>query len=64
MFGMTEEQFWRSNPRIIKVWETAWEEEQKRQNELTHMYVGNYFMSAVTVAVDIVSTERKQKLSI
>jgi hypothetical protein len=49
---MTEEQFWRSNPRIIKVWESAWREEQIRQNELMHMYVGNYFMSAMTTAVD------------
>ena len=61
MFGMTEEQFWRSNPRIIKVWETAWEEEQKRQNELTHMYVGNYFLSAVTVAVDHCINGKKAK---
>ena len=49
---MSEEQFWNSNPRIIKVWESAWRKEQLRQNELIHSYVGNYILSAVSTAVD------------
>lgn len=48
---MTEEQFWRSNPRIIKVWESAWKEEQIYNNKLAHSMVGNYFMSAMMVAI-------------
>ena len=49
---MSEEQFWNSNPRIIKVWDSAWRKEQLRQNELIHSYVGNYILSAVSTAVD------------
>lgn len=58
---MTEEQFWRSNPRIIKVWESAWREEQLRQNELIHSYVGNYILSAVSTAVDHCINGQKAK---
>ena len=48
---MTEEQFWRSNPRIIKVWEKVWKDEQNRNNQLVHMYFGNYGLSAMMTAV-------------
>lgn len=60
-YGMTEEQFWRSNPRIIKTWEKAWKDEEKYKNQLTHCYVGNYFMSAVTVAVEHCLSGQKAK---
>lgn len=48
---MSEEQFWRSNPRIIKVWEEAWKNEQNRTNHLIHAYVGSYVMSAMSTAL-------------
>lgn len=51
MFGMTEEQFWQANPRIIKVWAEAWKMEENRKNEMMHMYVGNYVLSALAVAI-------------
>ena len=60
-YGMTEEQFWRSNPRIIKVYEKAWREEENRKNELTYAYVGNYFLSAMTVSVDHCLNGKKAK---
>lgn len=49
---MTEEQFWRSNFRIISVWEKTWKDECNRQNQLAHMYVGNYVMSALSTVLD------------
>ena len=61
MYGMTEEQFWRSNPRIIKTWEKAWKAEENRKNNLIHSYVGNYVMSAVTVAVEHCLNGKKAK---
>lgn len=48
---MTEEQFWRSNPRIIKVYEQCWKEEQNRTNQLVHLWVGNYVLSSSMVAL-------------
>lgn len=53
---MTEEEFWHSNPRIIKVWEEAWKEEQNRQNKLVHLWFGNYGISAVSTALSLVLT--------
>lgn len=49
---MTEEQFWRSNPRIIETYEKIWKEEQERQNALFHMYTGRYILSALYTAID------------
>ena len=49
---MTEEQFWRSNPRIISVYEKIWKEECNRQNFLAHRYVGHYVLSALATALD------------
>lgn len=49
---MTEEEFWKSNPRKVDVWEISWKEEQKYKNQLIHSFVGNYVLSAVSVAVD------------
>ena len=55
-YGMSEEQFWRSNPRIIKVWEKAWREEQNRVNAMTHAYVGNYILNAIEVGLSQILT--------
>ena len=51
MYGMTEEQFWRSNPRIIKVWQEAWKMQQNRENQMMHLYFGTYGMSALSVVI-------------
>ena len=58
---MTEEQFWNSNPRIIKVYERIYREKENRKNELTHMYVGNYVLSALYTAIDGVLNGKKSK---
>lgn len=58
---MTEEQFWKSNPRTIEVWAKAWKMRENRQNELTHSYVGNYVLSALFTAIDGVLNGRKAK---
>lgn len=65
---MSEEQFWRSNPRIIKVWEEAWKNEQNRTNQLVHAYIGSYVMSAMTtslaqILVPMFSKNKKSQLS-
>lgn len=61
MYGMTEEQFWHSNPAKIKVYAEAWKQEQKRQNEVIHTYVGTYVLSALTTAIDGVLNGKKSK---
>lgn len=49
--GMTEEQFWKSNPRIWKVWEEAHKQKVKEMNFL--MYIqGVYELRAIQVALD------------
>ena len=48
---MTEEQFWRSNPRIIEVWRECWKAEQNRKNELMYDWVGSYVLSATMTAI-------------
>lgn len=53
---MSEEQFWHSNPRIIKVWEESWREEMERKNDLAHIWTGHYVMSAVQTALSQVLT--------
>ena len=63
MYGMTEEQFWRSNPAIIEVWRKAWEMKQNRQNELIHAWVGNYGISALVYAVEHCLNGSKAKSS-
>lgn len=50
-FGMSEEQFWKSNPRIIKVWYEAYKTKENRQNELMHVWWGNYGLSAMAVSL-------------
>ena len=49
---MTEEEFWKSNPRKIEVWEISWKEDQKYKNQLIHGFIGTYVLNAVSVAVD------------
>jgi hypothetical protein len=61
MYGMTEEQFWNSNPRIIKVWEQAYKNEQNRMNNLIYNWVGNYGVSALMLAIDHCLNGRKAK---
>lgn len=56
---MTEKQFWHSNPRIIKVYEDIYKERQNRINELIHMFVGNYGLSALVTAIDNVLNGKK-----
>lgn len=58
---MTEEQFWHSNPRIIKVWEKAYKASRRRENEFIHTWVGNYGISALTAAIDHCLNGRKAK---
>lgn len=58
---MTEEQFWHSNPRIISVWEKAFKMARRRENALIHTWVGNYGISALTVAIDHCFNGRKAK---
>ena len=61
MYGMTEEQFWNSNPRIIKVWEQAYKNEQNRMNNLIYNWVGHYGVSALMFAIDHCLNGRKAK---
>ena len=49
---MTEEQFWHSNPEIIKVWEKAWRLEENHKNEMVHLWVGTYGISALSMTID------------
>ena len=49
-YGMTEEQFWNANPRIIKVWENAWKEKVNHENYMNYI-LGSYVLSAVSVAI-------------
>lgn len=61
MYGMSEEQFWRSNPRIIHVWEQAWKAKENRMNGLVYAYIGNYELSALYTAIDGVLNGKKAK---
>lgn len=61
MLGMTEEQFWHSNPAIIEVWEEAWKMQENRRNELIHAWVGNYGISALVYAVEHCLNGKKAK---
>lgn len=48
---MSEEQFWSSNPRIIKVWENAWKQRCEYENKYEHAVWGSYALSAFTTAI-------------
>ena len=58
---MTEEQFWNSNPRIIKVWAKAYKLKMKTLNEQIHSWVGNYGISALLYSIDHGLNGRKAK---
>lgn len=58
---MNEEQFWNSNPRIIKVWEKTYQEDLTYKNGLIHSFVGTYGISALQVAIDSCLNGRKAK---
>lgn len=58
---MTEEQFWRSNPRIIKIWERAYKLRMNTLNEYIFNWVGNYGISALIYSIDHGLNGRKAK---
>ena len=47
---MSEEQFWNSNPRIIKVWEKAYKERTNHENFMNYV-LGGYVLNAVSIAI-------------
>lgn len=50
MLGMSEEQFWRANPRIIKVWEKAFRNSENHKNFMNYV-LGGYVYNAVQIAI-------------
>lgn len=58
---MSEQQFWESNPRIIKVWEKMYKEEAEHKNAMIHTFVGTYGISALLVAIDSCLNGKKAK---
>ena len=50
LLGMSEEQFWRANPRIIKTWEKAFRQRTEHQNFMNYI-LGAYILDAVYVGV-------------
>lgn len=58
---MTEEQFWRSNPRIISAWEEVYKERINGENNRIYNYVGNYILSALFTSIDGVINGKKAK---
>lgn len=58
---MSEEQFWRSNPRLIAVWQKAYQEDLSYKNSLIHSMVGTYGISALTFAIEHCLNGRKAK---
>ena len=58
---MTEEQFWRSNPRIISVYEKIFKERQNRINDLAYLFTGNYGLAALITSIDKVLNGRKSR---
>lgn len=51
VYGMTEEEFWKSNPRKMKAHQKAYELRIKKQDEM-NWYLGMYVQKAVLVAVE------------
>lgn len=60
-YGMTEEQFWKANPRIIAVHEQIYKERQNRINDLAYLFTGNYGLSALITSIDKVLNGKKSK---
>lgn len=61
MIGMSEVEFWHSNPAKIAVYEKAWKMQEDRRNELIHAWMGNYGVSALVYAVEHVLNGKKAK---
>lgn len=61
MFGMTEKEFWESNPRKIKVYEQIYKTKENRRNDLVYSWIGDYGLSALVTAIDGVFNGRKAK---
>lgn len=57
---MSEQQFWEANPRIIKVWEKAFREQENHKNFMNYV-LGGYVYSAVSVAVGKALNGKKYK---
>lgn len=51
VYGMTEEEFWKSNPRKMKAHQKAYELRIKKQDEM-NWYLGMYVQKSVLVAVE------------
>lgn len=60
-FGMTEEQFWASNPRILKVWSDIYKQKVEDENRKMHLYTGAYTLSALITAIDKCLNGKKAK---
>lgn len=56
---MTEEEFWKSNPYKMQVYEKIYKEKMNTQNSLIFNMVGNYGISAFMFAIDHVLNGRK-----
>lgn len=53
-YGMTEDEFWHSNPRKINVYREAWRKNIEHENSMQHIFWGQYGMSALhTVMANI-----------
>ena len=63
VFGITWEQFWHMNPRIIKCISLGHEKKIKEQDALIHTWVGTYGLSALNVVIDhcIAGSKSKSK---
>lgn len=51
MFGLTEKEFWETNPMKLQVYEEAYRNQQNWINNLVHSWVGSYGMSALVTAI-------------
>ena len=52
VFGITWEQFWHMNPRIIKCISLGHEKKIKEYDSLIHTWVGTYGLSVLQVAIE------------
>jgi hypothetical protein len=58
---MTIEQFWKSNPTIIKIWGDAYKLKINTLNNQIHSWVGNYGIQALMFSIDHCLNGRKAK---
>ena len=61
VFGITWENFWHMNPRIIKCISLGHEKKIKEQDALIHTWVGTYGLSALQVAIEHCMAGKKAK---